>query len=158
MIIVGLALLLTSAIAFGLARTINRPVLVLKEGVERFGKGELNLRLPETSRDEIGLLAKEFNTMAANLAEKESKLRAYATQLEQIVEERTEDLRKSEARFRIAAESVTDLIWEWDILKGELAWFGKIDEMLGYSPGEFPWWSIRANLPSKRWGDIPSSD
>ena len=49
-----------------------------------------------------------------------------------------EELRSSEERFRIAAECSTDLIWEWDVVKGTLAWFGKIDEMLGYTPGSFP--------------------
>ena len=50
----------------------------------------------------------------------------------------TEGLRRSEERFRIAAESASDLIWEWDIPSGRLDWFGKIDELLGYAFGEFP--------------------
>jgi PAS domain S-box-containing protein len=49
-----------------------------------------------------------------------------------------EALRESEERFRIAAESASDLIWEWDILNGKLEWFGAIDALLGYAPGEFP--------------------
>lgn len=133
-----LVLLMASTLAFGLGCTITRPILALQTGVERFGKGDLDIRLPETSKDEIGLLAKEFNTMAANLAEKETKLRSYTEQLEQMVQERTEALRLSEERFRIAAESASDLIWERDIVKGRLAWFGNIDEILGYGPGEFP--------------------
>jgi len=47
-------------------------------------------------------------------------------------------LRESEERFRVGAESASDLIWEWDILRGRLEWFGDIDGMLGYVPGEFP--------------------
>ncbi|MCJ7494723.1 MAG: GAF domain-containing protein, partial [Deltaproteobacteria bacterium] len=49
-----------------------------------------------------------------------------------------EALRESEWRFRIAAENASDLIWEWDIGKEVLTWFGHIDEKLGYQPGEFP--------------------
>ncbi len=48
-----------------------------------------------------------------------------------------EALRESEKRFKLAAESSTDLIYEWDI-KERVDWFGKIDELLGYSPSEFP--------------------
>jgi PAS domain S-box-containing protein len=48
-----------------------------------------------------------------------------------------EVLRESEKRFKLAAESSTDLIYEWDI-KERVDWFGKIDELLGYSPSEFP--------------------
>jgi PAS domain S-box-containing protein len=49
-----------------------------------------------------------------------------------------EALGNSEERFRIAAESSSDLIWDWDISNGRLEWFGNIDELLGYNPGEFP--------------------
>jgi len=49
-----------------------------------------------------------------------------------------EALRESEERFRIAAENASDLIWEWDIVNGKLEWFGAIDAILGYAPGEFP--------------------
>jgi PAS domain S-box-containing protein/putative nucleotidyltransferase with HDIG domain len=47
-------------------------------------------------------------------------------------------LRESEERFRIGSASASDLIWDWNIATGRLDWFGQIDEMLGYSPGEFP--------------------
>ena len=51
---------------------------------------------------------------------------------------RTEEvLRASEERFRIAAETANDLVYEWD-LKQCVQWSGKIDEMLGYELGEFP--------------------
>jgi PAS domain S-box-containing protein len=43
----------------------------------------------------------------------------------------------SEERFRIAAETSNDVVYEWD-LKQSVQWFGNIDEILGYRPGEFP--------------------
>jgi PAS domain S-box-containing protein len=46
-------------------------------------------------------------------------------------------LRESEERFRIAAETANDVVYEWD-LKQSVQWLGKIDEMLGYGPGEYP--------------------
>ncbi|NJR26454.1 MAG: PAS domain S-box protein [Richelia sp. CSU_2_1] len=49
-----------------------------------------------------------------------------------------EVLRQSEERFRIAAESASDLIYEWDINTGIMLWFGRPDEHLGYERGEFP--------------------
>lgn len=45
-------------------------------------------------------------------------------------------LSASEERFRIAAQSASDLVYEWKIPTGEIDWFGDIDERLGYSPGE----------------------
>lgn len=65
--------------------------------------------------------------------------------LEQHVAERTEALRQanaalreSSARFQIAAASVSDLIYEWDVASNRLDWFGGIDTALGYAPGAFP--------------------
>jgi len=48
-----------------------------------------------------------------------------------------ETLRENEERFRLVAKSSTDVIYEWDI-KEHVDWFGKIDELLGYAPNEFP--------------------
>lgn len=46
------------------------------------------------------------------------------------------NLQENETRFRIAAESSSDLIYEWDTLTGAMQWFGDIDTQLGYEPGE----------------------
>jgi PAS domain-containing protein len=48
-----------------------------------------------------------------------------------------EDLRMSEQRFRVAAESLSDLIYEWD-MKETIEWFGDIDSWMGYTKGKFP--------------------
>jgi PAS domain S-box-containing protein len=45
--------------------------------------------------------------------------------------------KKGEERLHIAAESLSDVIYEWD-MKDRVDWFGKIDELLGYAPNEFP--------------------
>ena len=76
------------------------------------------------------------NNLARLVAAVERELREAEERRERKKAE--EALRKSEERFRIAAESGNDLIWEWDILKGKLDWFDKIDELLGYAPLEFP--------------------
>ncbi|MFC1604383.1 CBS domain-containing protein [Planctomycetota bacterium] len=54
------------------------------------------------------------------------------------LQERTAELRQSEERFRLVAESTSDLIYEWDIATDRLDWFGDIDGALGFESGEFP--------------------
>jgi PAS domain S-box-containing protein len=49
-----------------------------------------------------------------------------------------EVLRQSEERFRIAAKSASDLIYEWDLDTGIVLWFGHIDQHLKYQRGGFP--------------------
>lgn len=64
---------------------VVRPITRLQEGIQRMGKGDFDVRLPITSRDEFGELAKGFNQMAAQLQE------LYAT-LEQRIEEKTHSI------------------------------------------------------------------
>ncbi|MCP4750722.1 MAG: PAS domain-containing protein [Proteobacteria bacterium] len=45
---------------------------------------------------------------------------------------------QSEQRFKLAAEAMSDLIYEWDMRDDSLRWFGDIDTALGYGQGEFP--------------------
>jgi len=47
-------------------------------------------------------------------------------------------IRESEERFRHAALMSSDLIHECDRSTGQISWFGDIDRILGYGPGEFP--------------------
>ncbi len=76
LILIGmLVLLVGSGVAIGLARAITRPVRALQLGAARIGQGDLDVRLPETSKDELGLLAGEFNRMAAAVSEREAALR-----------------------------------------------------------------------------------
>jgi PAS domain S-box-containing protein len=42
-----------------------------------------------------------------------------------------------EERFRIVAETVSDVIYEWD-LKDKVDWYGDVDGLLGYPAGGFP--------------------
>ncbi len=83
----GSAISLVAAIllALLLARTISRPVARLAAGARELGAGRLDYRLAAGSRDEIGVVATEFNRMAAQLED------AQAT-LEQRVSRRTREL------------------------------------------------------------------
>jgi PAS domain S-box-containing protein len=55
--------------------------------------------------------------------------------------DRTAQLARTEARlnerFRIAAESVSDVVYEWD-LQDRVEWLGDVDGLLGWGPGEYP--------------------
>jgi PAS domain S-box-containing protein len=48
-----------------------------------------------------------------------------------------EALHSTKERFRIAAETSNDLVYEWD-LGQNIQWFGDIDGLLGYDLNEFP--------------------
>lgn len=49
-----------------------------------------------------------------------------------------QQLKKNAELFRIAVQSTTDIVWDWDITSGHVEWYGDIDGMLGYPRGGFP--------------------
>lgn len=69
-----------TVLALLLSRAITRPILSLKKGAAEIGFGKLDYRLDIGSRDELGDLARSFNTMAADL-------RTYVDKLEQTAAE-----------------------------------------------------------------------
>jgi EAL domain-containing protein (putative c-di-GMP-specific phosphodiesterase class I)/GGDEF domain-containing protein len=56
-----------------LASSVTRPISVLDEAVQRLSRGENAAALPTTS-DELGRLAESFNTMAAEIRERERRI------------------------------------------------------------------------------------
>jgi signal transduction histidine kinase len=61
------SIFLTSTLGFVLIRYTNNSLLALKEGVRHVSEGNLDYRIPEFSRDELGELAAAFNNMSGRL-------------------------------------------------------------------------------------------
>ena len=72
------AALLALALGAALARTISRPVRELTDGTRAVAAGDLGHQVPVRTADEIGELARSFNTMSADLAQA-SRLRQQMT-------------------------------------------------------------------------------
>ena len=71
----ALTVLVLSALAAYIGRSILTPVSRVANAASRRGQGQLGVRVPETGRGEIASLARSFNTMADTLEERD---RAFA--------------------------------------------------------------------------------
>ena len=69
-----IALLLAVGAALVIERSIVLPVRRLRAAAQRLGGGDLAARAPHLGRGEIGDLGDAFNTMAAQIAEREERL------------------------------------------------------------------------------------
>jgi diguanylate cyclase (GGDEF)-like protein len=74
----GLGLGTFAIASFVLTRSILLPVSVLKEGISRFGEGDLSQRINLTTRDELEEVAVTFNLMASNLEHSQTELKELA--------------------------------------------------------------------------------
>ncbi len=68
LILLLVALAVTTLIGWLLSGTISRPIEALKQAALRLGKGDLSAQVAINSRDELGILAKAFNQMAHDLS------------------------------------------------------------------------------------------
>jgi NtrC-family two-component system sensor histidine kinase KinB len=64
---IGLAVGLSAILAWVLASSLLMPIRALTASATALGEGDLDIMVPEFSRDELGSLARSFNTMAAHL-------------------------------------------------------------------------------------------
>lgn len=62
------AAMIAMVLTFPLFRRITQPLAALSAATRRMGKGDLTVRVPVQSNDEVGELSRSFNTMADGLA------------------------------------------------------------------------------------------
>jgi len=97
------------------------------------------ITLENTCRHKDGHLV-VFETSGMPFFDGEEQFRGYRG-IDRDISERKQiqnALQMSEERFRIAAESSNDFIYEWDLNTGQLEWFGAATERLNYLFSELP--------------------
>ena len=99
-----------------LARSLVGPIKLLTRGTEAVGRGELDHRIRYDSRDELGMLARRFNEMAAQHEQRRALLLEAQSDLERQVTDRTQDLAAANKRLtdldRLRVQFLADISHE----------------------------------------------
>ncbi len=105
-VVLGIALLATYALAAALQGLISEPILALAEIATAVStRQDYSVRAPKLGEDELGTLTEAFNQMLGRIDDQDRELRSHATDLEQRVEARTHELQeRNETLRRNAAE------------------------------------------------------
>jgi signal transduction histidine kinase len=115
--------LLALLVAWATVRSITRPVTMLRSTAERIASGDLSHEVPDLGKDEIGQLARSFETMRVKLKDSLGSIQAWSRELEKRVQERTQELEASRDHLRQVAEENAILYEELkqkERLRGEL--------------------------------------
>src|SRR3954469_11341253 len=106
-----LVLLLAAAASFYLSRSVVRPVLTVADASRRLAEGDMSARVPPVRDDELGDLARAFNTMADSLetsqealAERSRELERSNRELEQFASVTSHDLQAPLATISMYAQ------------------------------------------------------
>ena len=81
----GVAILLAIIPAYHLSRSISRPIKQMSALTVEMAKGNFRLQIPVTSRDEIGMLAENFNRLGVELEQTINNLSREKAQSENIL-------------------------------------------------------------------------
>jgi len=100
---VGVAAFVAAVVGAALARSLSSRVGTLVQGARHIAKGKLDAEIEVASTDELGELAKAFNSMASSLAAARAEIllqtdeiRRWNVELEKRVEEKTKELRDAQ--------------------------------------------------------------
>ncbi|MGR3174525.1 MAG: PAS domain S-box protein [Candidatus Scalindua sp.] len=137
------------AIAIIISKRVTWPIQKLVEGTRKIASGDLGFKIPTRSKDEIGYLATSFNDMTSQLGESKKQLEDYAQNLEQKVEDKTEELKKGKEYVENLIENAQDAIISIDEGGMVNAWNESAEKIFGYSEDEIIGQPVTTIIPER---------
>jgi signal transduction histidine kinase/DNA-binding response OmpR family regulator len=113
--LVAVGIVIVFVIVLGLSAHLQLvllgPIMELARGARRISTEKVyGLRLTRTSNDEIGTLIDAFNDMMSSIEARDRELDAHRTRLEQLVEERTAELRRAKEQAEAASRAKSQFL------------------------------------------------
>ncbi|RMG13180.1 MAG: sensor histidine kinase [Deltaproteobacteria bacterium] len=97
--IVAVALVFAVLAGWGLGRRLARPIEKAMDGARAIASGDLGVRLPEQGAMELRALCAAMNAMAGELERSRAAIESFNRELQDRVEQRTEELRRAQAEL-----------------------------------------------------------
>lgn len=87
---------------------VSKPVAILENGMKRLASGDMDSPINIKSKDEMGILAESFNTMALDIRRYREKMENWTHELEDEVKKKTDEIVKAHEQL-IDAEKLASL-------------------------------------------------
>jgi diguanylate cyclase (GGDEF)-like protein len=106
-----LSYLLAWLVSSRLQRRVSGPILNLARAARSISKNkDYGLRVKSESDDELGILVSAFNHMLAQIQHRDEKLERHRAHLEELIKQRTAELRTANHRLRHQAQRLEELV------------------------------------------------
>lgn len=99
---------LSAIMSWHLSKAITVPIRNLVKVTDRIATGDYKQRITELNNDEFGVLGHQVNEMAQSLETVHEELRGYSEALQQLVDERTMELREAKTQLEKANSILTE--------------------------------------------------
>jgi methyl-accepting chemotaxis protein len=107
---IALGLLLSCLIAYLMGRMLTRPIRALDTAAERITEGDLGVKVDIVMQDEVGRLARSFNTMTGTIRTALDEATSAQERAERLAERAEQDAARQEAQKERLAESVDTMM------------------------------------------------
>jgi len=135
-IIMGGALLISSALIWWVAALFLRPVQEIVQAAREIAAGRRVKTIEVRVHDEIGTLADSLNEMLASLGEARREVQAHCDTLEERVRVRTVELVEQKEKFETLVESAPLIVYRL-MPDGSTVYVNRfVEEVFGYTPTE----------------------
>jgi diguanylate cyclase (GGDEF)-like protein len=105
--VLGALVVVTIVLTLFLTRRLVAPMRQLTRAARAVGSGKLDVYVPATSGDELGLLTHTFNHMIQRLSESQAEVATYQRTLEEKVTQRTKELEIASAQaYKLAQHDI----------------------------------------------------
>lgn len=149
-LVLGPMLLIGLLLALYFGRRIAKTVRVVTDAAEQLGAGNWDVRIEADSNDEMGALARSINTLAENLSQitvsqdklediieaKTVELQQHRIHLQDLVDERTQELRESERSLLLHLENTPLGVIAWDTNFKCTQWNPAAEKIFGFTSEE----------------------
>jgi PAS domain S-box-containing protein len=136
-------------IAYIFSKTITRPLETLKIKANELANGKLDLEIKAETKDEIGNLAINFNSMRNSIKNLVGELEDINNNLEEKVAERTLELEQATEKIKTLVEVAADAIIMIDSEQTVLMFNPACESVFGYKADEIIGKSMTKLLPEK---------